>query len=235
MLSCSLYANDKHLPVTALEHYDKGNYGKSIEAYHSAIKQGIAPGNLYYNLGNAYYRNEQIGAAMASFLAARRYLPRDPDIKANLKYVHSQLKDNLDIELNKNIWTVVGFWIGRVTKEELLNIFFILFASGFFLLFIARVVVVLKGAKNIALVLVVCSLFVLGAYQVSNLHDDHWGAVIKDRIEVRSSPGKDGSIMFKLHQGAPFVVKAESPEWVKILLSDSQKGWVAKQDILFFR
>ena len=219
----------------AVSAYDREIYEESIGYYQELIASGQASGHIYYNLGNAYFRDKQLGAAMASFLAARRLIPRDPDVRANLEFTQSKIKDKLEIKKESSFFRAMTFWVDQMTANELLNIACFLFSLGFLLLVITKKIPRLKELKVVSWSVVFLSMFVFVAYRISLFQDELWGAVVKNSIEVRSSPGSSGTLMFKLHEGAPFLLKTEEENWVKILLSDRKKGWVRKKDVLFFR
>src|SRR3990167_758545 len=94
-LSSSVFAESLTDATTA---YDQSDFKKSISVYEHLIAQGVHNGSVYYNLANSYFRTGEKGKAVAAYLTARRLLPRDPDVKANLKFVHDQSVDKLSVE-----------------------------------------------------------------------------------------------------------------------------------------
>jgi tetratricopeptide (TPR) repeat protein len=68
-----------------------GNYEKAIEIYEQLVRQGVNDSVVFFNLGNAYYSSGDTGNALAYYNRASQLDPRDPDIKANLELVRSQL------------------------------------------------------------------------------------------------------------------------------------------------
>ena len=104
--------------LMGLGHHEQGKYGEAIQSYEAEIAKGQVNGHLFYNLGHAYYRNGQKGQAMAAFLAAKRFLPRNPDVKANLQHVHKNIDDNLAYSKDLGVMGAVGFWLSGITVSN---------------------------------------------------------------------------------------------------------------------
>lgn len=116
-LSSPLFAD----PLTeAMNAYDQGDFKKAATVYEDLVKSGIQNGSVFYNLGNTYFRLGEKGKALAAYLAARRLLPRDPDIKANLKFAHEQMVDKLAVRSQDSILRNLAFWVDSTTPKELL-------------------------------------------------------------------------------------------------------------------
>jgi tetratricopeptide (TPR) repeat protein len=67
--------------------YEAEQYEEAVALYEAIAKRRIRAGRVYYNLGNAYFKAGQLGKAILSYERARRLLPRDEDIEANLGFV----------------------------------------------------------------------------------------------------------------------------------------------------
>ena len=92
--------------VTATDHntlwdsanaaYNEGNYSKAVELYEAILADGEHSAKLYYNLGNAYYKQEKLGKAILNYTRALRLAPADEDIRHNLEYATEATKDNIE-------------------------------------------------------------------------------------------------------------------------------------------
>ena len=187
-----------------------------------------------YNLGNAYYRNEQKGLAMAAYLAARNLLPRNPDIRANLSFVHKEIRDNLDIVKPKTVMTTLGFWLANTTPKEMGYSAIFFWCLGFLVLLLATWVPRLASARTAGIVIVSLSALLFLGFSMSAFYDEEWGAVTSTQADVLSGPGVHNTVVFELHEGAPFVVKRQENEWYQIELSDGKKGWIPLKDCRVF-
>ena len=109
--------------------YQKGEYNKAADIYQQMITSGYKSGNLYYNLGNTYYKLGQKGMAILYYEKAKRLIPGDADLKANLAYV----RDKTDQAVKGAWYHELGQFLAYLTTLDLLTVissilFFILFA-----------------------------------------------------------------------------------------------------------
>ncbi|NRA44816.1 MAG: SH3 domain-containing protein [Oligoflexales bacterium] len=215
----------------AAQAYDKGDFYQSVKIYEELISEGLDNGHVFYNLGNAYYRLEEPGKAMAAYLAAKRLLPRNPDIKANLAYVHGQIKDKLEYQTESGFLNVIAFWQDSVTSKEIFEVFLFFWCLGFLLLGVfywKRQLVLLKRS---GLGMLGVAVITFSAFLISQNQDAVWGAVSANSAAVRSGPGELNTQVFELHRGAPIKITEEEKDWFLINLSDGKKGWIAKKQV----
>jgi hypothetical protein len=228
--------SQKEILVSALEAQDKGDDPRAIELYEKVIKDGLVNGHLFYNLGISYFKAQKIGEAMAAFLAARRYLPRDPDVRANLKFVQSKIVDKLEPSLTTSIGKKLSVFVDWFTKKELIIACFVM-------------LMLVSGATFIGLV--VDRVGILGRYGwygfilpivmgglvlAKELQDPRWGAIkFQDGAKVYSGPGETHTLLYTLQVGAPvFLTGAERQNYLPIEISDGKKGWVLAAQVAYF-
>lgn len=82
-------ADPNKLFYSANSSYEKREYSKAIEEYNKILDLGIDSGPLYYNMGNSYFKSGKLGMAILYYAKARRLMPYDSDLKANLNYARS--------------------------------------------------------------------------------------------------------------------------------------------------
>jgi tetratricopeptide (TPR) repeat protein len=87
----------KSLKALGDEAYGKGNYQQAINDYEQLLKQGVSA-EVYYNLGNAYYRSENITKAIINYERALLLSPGDEDIRFNLQLARSKTIDKITPE-----------------------------------------------------------------------------------------------------------------------------------------
>jgi len=217
--------------LEARQAYDKGEYPLAVSLYSELTQQDDASGYVYYNLGNSQYRSQHRGEAMAAYLAARARMPRNPDIKANLKYVHGQGLDHVNIERNPSIFF---FWQSVVTSSELYAGALGVGAFSLLLLAMGWWLLTLSWLRTFGRVGIFCALLVGAAAWRQEIRQDVWGAVVKTEAKVYSAPGAHNLVLFSLHEGAPFLRVQQTGEWTQILLLEDTTekiGWVATSDI----
>ncbi len=205
---------------------EQGSFDAAIATYQTSVDAGHINGHLFYNLGHAYMRSGQTGHAAAAFLAAKRYLPRDPDVAANLKYVHSKSTDKLTYKVDRGLVGVLGFWLESFTVKEAAwatAIFAML--SGIWIS-LSFFVAPLKRVRRLAYASLLIPTIACGNLVLAHKTEQHWGAVVADKAEVLSGPGKANKVLYALKEGAPFLVTGRAAGWYRVTLSDGKKGWI---------
>lgn len=211
---------------------DQGDFAGAATAYEAAIQGGAVNGHLYYNLGIAYARSGKTADAMAAFLAARKYLPRDPDVQANLKSTLGSVKDKLDAEVPHGLGHTIAFWLDRFTVKEFayatsltLGIVSLLFG----LTFVVPKLAALRLAFAVAYLLpLVCGGSLISKAQ----NEETWGAVAANATKAYSGPSDKNPAVFELSEGAPVLVGEIVPGgYARVQLSDGKKGWIARSQL----
>lgn len=214
--------------------YDKGDFKKAVEDYEHIIQEGNRNGSVYYNLGNSYFRAGEKGKAISAYLAARRLLPRDPDVKANLKFVHEQMVDKLGIQAPGSVMRSLSFWVDLLTPRDLFFFSVCFLSLALTLVFLSLLIRKWVGLRVWALLLGTVSILGFGAFATSLYYQETWGAVSAALADVRSGPGEQNTVVFQLHEGAPFILDAKESSWLRIRLSDEKTGWIASKDVRVF-
>lgn len=216
--------------------YDRGDFQVAIdhyETYLQSLPEHKRAPYVLFNLGNAYYRAGFLGRSIATYLEARRDLPRDQDLKANLSFALSQTKDRLDPYRRS------GFlWLYHFTSNELTILFCCLLCLGFVCLSLFYLSGQLAIFSKLLFLKIGGFFFLfLGAagYMLiltNNIKKEIWSAVLTSESRVFSGPGdKHNAVLFELHEGAPVIVLKREGDWLQILLSDEKKGWINKDQL----
>ena len=215
--------------------YDSSDYKNAIIFMQQKLAQKKNSTN-YYNLGNAYYKNHELGKAFASYLKAQELAPLDSDIKANINFIKESLVDSLETEYVSSL-DMFFFWNFFINKKTSVLIMFLLIAVFELCLFLYFVVSSFKKRmfKILSLVMFCLALLWSGSTAVK-LKKLSFTAVISETALVRSTPNQDDSVLFSLHEGAPLMIKDDSYEgnWYKIKLSDGKEGWIQKDEVLVY-
>ena len=229
-------ASEEDQHATAAEQaFDKGDYAAAISNYEQLIKAGVVNGHLYYNLGMAYYRAGQRGDAVAAFLGARRYLPRDPDTAANLRFVLGTIRDKLEPELPKSWVNRVGFWIDRLTMKELAWVAVLICAFWGIAMTAVLLVPAWSKWRWYAGATVLVPGIVLLSLAAKGQDNERWGAVELAKAKVYSGPGTLNAVVFELQEGAPaLVTEVAAGGFYRIQLSDGKKGWISGSQLKVF-
>ena len=212
------------------------HYQQAIKLYEEALKEGVSA-ELYYNLGNSYYRMDNITQAVLNYERALLLSPGDKDIRFNLQMARSKTIDKITPESEMFFVTwyrslvnlqSVDAW-ARLALIALVAAIILalayLFADAMWL----RKVGFFGGTLFILLFLV-GNLF---AWQQKRGLIHRTGAiVIKSAVNVKSTPSKNGTDLFILHEGTKVTITDSSmKEWREIRVGDGKAGWLQTSEI----
>lgn len=239
ILTSVVFANDteqQNIISQANEAYKNKKFDKAIELYESIVNQNIESPELYFNLGNSYYKLSKIAPAILNYERAKLLSPNDEDINFNLSIAQKNTIDKNEIVPELAIFT----WI-----KALINIFnadtWAIISVFSFLLFLSFLAVFLLSnkirLKKIGLLIAV--IFFVGtiktlifSYQQKEMQFHHQKAIIfTPSVEIKSSPDKNGTIEFVLHEGTKVLVLEEVADWLEIKISDGRVGWLPSKSI----
>lgn len=216
--------------------YVNGNYQEAIKVYESLLKHGESA-ELYYNLGNAYYRTENITRAVLNYERALLLSPGDGDIRFNLQIARSKTIDKIVPESEMffvtwyrslvNIMSVDGWGRMALVSLVLVIVLFLVY------LFSARVWVQKVGFFGGGILLVVFVFSNFFAWQQRQQLLNREGAiVVAPSVTVKSTPAQNGTDLFILHEGTKVVITDGSMKsWREIRLADGKEGWIESKKI----
>ncbi|MBM3321202.1 MAG: tetratricopeptide repeat protein [Candidatus Eisenbacteria bacterium] len=209
--------------------YREERFAEAVALYERARAQGVAGGALYYNLGNAHFRTGDIGRARANYERARRFIPRDADLRANLDFLRGRMLDRAMVPAEFPLLQLLGGLAAFLTWREwlfLAEIGYALFllAVGAHLLrpsLRART----RGPLQAGAVLLVLLLLLLGRALQDQVHTRR-ACVLPGEIAVRSGPGTSFTEEFSLHQGTVLRLEREAEGWAFVSITPDLKGWL---------
>lgn len=211
--------------------YLKGDYQQAITDYKELLKQG-ASANLFYNLGNAYYRSDSLTQAILCYERASRMAPSDEDIRFNLQFARSKTIDKVApaSEMFFVTWYQSLVNLCGVDTWATLSVVCLLLAL---LLLLAYLFAPRLGVRKIGFFgsigfLVVFLLSNLFAYQQKKMMENHCGAIIiAPSVNVKKTPDQKGSDVFVLHEGTRVdITDCSMKQWRGITLADGREGWL---------
>ncbi len=221
----------------ANEQYRKGEFEKAIDSYEKIIGSGLSAPEIYYNLGNAYYRSHRIPLAILNYERAKRLKPNDEEINFNLELARGRIVDKINILPDFFIlaWLkkiVHSFSCNQWAWISILSFLITLCLAGFFLFSARRWIKQFAFWTGILAFLVTASSFAIAQEQRHKLsvHDD--AIIITASVTVRSSPDETGTELFILHEGSKVKIGDEVGEWLEIRISDGNKGWIRAADLI---
>ncbi len=216
--------------------YNDGKYAEAIDTYESILDSDMHSSALYFNLGNANYKLNNIAPSIYYYEKALQLSPKNEDIKRNLAFAQNMTIDAIDKVPE------VGF--SRIFKK-IVNTFntdtWAKIAVGgvllFVLLFLMYHFSYVTSRKRIAFVVSVLSLltafFSLAmAFKKEALNGkDNPAIVFSQESRVKTDPNQTSEELFRLHEGTKVQVLETYDDWKKIQLSDNSTGWIPSKDI----
>ena len=218
--------------------YVRGEYQQAIKDYEALLKQG-ASADLYYNLGNAYYRTENITRAVLNYERALLLSPGDRDIRFNLQMARSKTIDKIIPEQEMFFVTWYRSLISMASVDGWARIALISLAIAIMLalvyLFSDRIWLRKVGFFGAFLMVAVFLCSNLFAHQQKQQLLYRKGAiVIAPAVTVKSTPAQNGTDLFILHEGAKVTITdASMKDWKEIRLADGKEGWIETRQIEF--
>ena len=208
--------------------YESAQYSKAIEVYENILSSGQRNAELYYNLGNAYYKTGKIGKAVLNYERAERLAPSDQAIKNNLIFLRKSLQEPEPALFDSVLAWAAGL-VSINAAAILSSLFFAIFVFGaIFFLFTKSSTAGFITLAPLALLLVFGTIFVL---QYRDQELTKWAVVISSR-DARNGPGAENSVAFSLPEGKKLMVLGEQDDWYAVgLRNEGLKGWVEKDSI----
>lgn len=216
--------------------YTGENYAKAIELYEQILKEYGESAEIYYNLGNAYYKEMKIAPSILNYERALLLDPGDNDIRFNLQMASMRAVDK--IEPIGEFFLVKWFNelqdMGSANSWGKLGIIcFFLFIGCLLLFFFSRLIKLKKAGFYTGILLLVIVVFsnIFANNQKKEVENRTGAIVISPTITVKSSPSTGGTDLFILHEGTKVTIKSSLGEWNEIELENGNVGWMPQKDI----
>ncbi len=214
--------------------YRNDDIGGAIQAWEGVLKQGEVSGSLLYNLGNANYRQGQIGRAILYYERALKLMPRDRDIESNLDLAHLATTDRIEPPVRLIIWNWIDYVRDYFSLPELARALGIAGILAVLLIFGYRIgpVSVRATARGLAIA-VTAVFFLVGTWYIwrAVLDSQTYAIIMVDKTNVHSAPDNASQELFALHEGTKVQCGESLTDWVSIRLSDGRKGWMQAGDL----
>ena len=221
--------------------YAAGRFSLAAQSYQQLVDQGYASSTLYYNLGNAYMKQGELGRAIVNYRRAQLLAPRDEDIANNLEIAGTQVNNQADLDAaaGQNLLNRAAQATQHRFSLDELAIAALLSWTVFVLTVIIYTSLRSRGKLREALqylliaisIVLVVSVFALG----SRLYQDQTqirAVIITDEVAVTSGPGTQYATEFTLSDGAEVNILESRGSWTRLALSDPElQGWVPDEAV----
>ncbi|MBN2214246.1 MAG: tetratricopeptide repeat protein [Bacteroidales bacterium] len=222
------------LVQTGNKYYVSNDYQKAADAYHTVIDSGFVAAELYFNLGNAYYKMNNHALAILNYERALLLAPSDKDIRFNLELANAHVVDKIDIIPE----FFVKRWLKDLVKIATSNTWAILSMSAFILFLVLLITYLFSSkrfVKQLSFYLFILSFtgsvfcFIFSAQRMKMLEERQSAIIIAPSVTAKSSPNEYGTNLFILHEGTKVEVTDSVGFWNEIRISNGNKGWIQKQ------
>lgn len=230
------YAQNETLFDQATEAYNVGEYQRAIDYYHEILDNGEHSAALYYNLGNSYYKLNEIAPSIYYYEKALLLKPNDPEIRNNLAYAQNMTLDAIEKLPETGLSKIYANIIGLLSFDQWSYVA-IAFMILFVLCYIAFYSFQYSSRKRISFVISIISLIlaiisvVFALLQHNKFSADQPAIVFAQESSVKSEPNTRSQEAFSLHEGTKLHVIDSLNEWKKIKIADGSTGWIPLEDI----
>jgi len=235
ILSCPLFAVSENMSL----HYEKGlhayrnnQYELAIQEFATILNNNWDSPELYYNLGNAYYRNGNTSGSVWAYESCLRLSPAYTDAEYNLKLANLKVKDRVDLP-DPPIY--LKWYMGikeHFTPSVWINLTLFILLLLSLLVTVSRIlsVVSLNYISGIFSTLFFISLF-FTLHSIWTENSVNQGIIYYSAVEARSEPNTFSAQLFAVHEGLKVSVNQTSENWVEIELMDGKTGWIENHQI----
>ena len=219
-----------------IKHYNEGEYGKAISSFMTILENGQHSSSLYFNLGNSFYKINDVANSIFYYEKALLLSPNDKDIVDNLSFSKNMLIDKIEILPTNQLKQFSNYVLGllNVNKWLYLGLIILYISALFFLLYFFNSKSSLK--KNYFITSIVSlffAVFFFSAGIIKNLNQKSnlFAIIFDEKIDFRSEPNYRSEVLFNLHEGTKVLIKEELNDWVFVEIQDGNKGWIETQSI----
>jgi tetratricopeptide (TPR) repeat protein len=218
-------------------YFTAGSYKEALQSWTEIYNTGYRSANLDYNIGNAYFKLNNIPSAILFYERAYLLKPVDENINYNLQIARTLIVDRfqeipevffvrwyniVSLILSTNSWAKISITTFIIF---LLSLSLYIYSSkyrhkviGFWL--------------GISFIIISLTTLAFTIRNKSLVYNSHKAIISSEQISGKSSPDKSGNDLFILHEGTKITVEDEVGEWTEIRLSDGNKGWIPANSIM---
>jgi tetratricopeptide (TPR) repeat protein len=228
--------NPQEIFAEANKAYQANNFNRALNLFESLLNEGYESVELYYNIGNTYYRTGNLGHAILNYERALKLSPGDEDIEHNLAFLNSKIVDKIETMprfflfewwediltfFSFNGWTIAAFIFYLLALTSL---------GGYFLLSdISKQKYSFFSALVFSALLLCCISIMIVKYNRDYIIKN--GIVTETVVTAKMSPAYDGGDAFVIHEGLKVKIEDSFDDWVKIRLPDGKVGWMMNQNL----
>lgn len=206
-------------------------YSRAIDCYTRVISLGYEGSSLFYNLGNAYFKQNDMPRAILYYEKARILDPGDDDIRQNLAIANSRIVDKIDSIPDFFLKRWISGLADSLSSDRWALLSVILFALSLAALFVYNVgrgYRIRKMSFWAGMILLALSLtgLIMMQNRKQNIRQSNSAIIMTPVVNVKSSPDEQGTSVFMLHEGTRVMLMDSVQHWKEVKIPDGNKGWV---------
>ena len=211
--------------------YEQGKFAEAASLYESMAKAGRHSAALFFNLGNAYFKQGELGRALFNYRWAERLSPRDPDIQANLRFVREQVDGGISI--SAPFWKRIlrYFTLNEITLASVI-LFWIWAALACTVRLRPELRSKLRGVGLAFGSLLGAAVLILALSYV--VHKEKAAIIAVKQATVHLGPLAESQTAFTAAAGSELTILAEREGWLQVADRSNRSGWVATTNVLVF-
>ncbi len=235
-ISLSAFSQNEANFEQGKELYKNGKYQQAVDAWMKILDNGEHSAELYFNLGNAQYKLNNIGPSVYYYEKALQLSPNDSDIKNNLAFAENARIDAIEplpktifskwFHAVSEIFTFNGWAVGAV----IFSILFVLFFLLYYFSYSEKRKRLLFTSSLLSIFLLIGSL-TMAFLTYNDVKNDQPAIIFSEEIEIKSEPNMGSNAAFTLHEGTKVQITAQDGNWYRIALADGKDGWIPATEL----
>ena len=217
--------------VRANQLYTAAQYDSAVKLYETILSKGYESAELYYNLGNAYYKAGNIPKAILNYERARLLKPNDEEINFNLQLAQTMVVDKINVLPEfflKRWWRSFSYWFSSNVWAVISLICFVIMLIGVAVYLFIATSVLKKISFFLSVLLLAMSLVSLShSLSLKKERTAHNTAIVMSpTVTVRSAPDENSTELFVIHEGTKVWIIDQVGDWLRIKIADGNNGWL---------
>jgi tetratricopeptide (TPR) repeat protein len=214
--------------IDGTEAYRNKDWPAAIAAFESLVKSGVKNGKLFYNLGNAYLKNDDLGRALLWYERALKYIPDDPDLRFNHNYALTLTRDEWG-QKESPLLRILFFWKYQLPPSTIRWVAVLINAALWTALSVMAVRKKRLLRPSIVLIAVTALIFTAtAAYNYAEATRKRDAIILPEAVSVRSGFSDSATQLFVLHAGTKVRVERESETHLLVRYTADKMGWIKK-------
>ncbi len=235
IISFSLFANVENTFQQANELYSNGEYTQAIELYDSLINSNVSSANIYYNIGNSYFKLDDIPNAILYFEKAKKIEPNNLDIIYNIELANTRIADKIEQVPQFFLKTIYLTTLNSLTEKQWTTV-----NISLFIIFLIFIVLFYTRSTNrrlwlsfsIAFIILTFTSGIIGFQSYKQKTTHNTAIIFTPTIDIKSAPDTKSNTIFILHQGTKISLLEKTAQWQKVRIASGSEGWLKTNNII---